>query len=118
MSNEIQLLLESLSDTSADFTYGDKKRAAGYYMLDNPVITVLFDLDDLVGSIKIQGTLSLTPGDNDWVDLNFDAGIPINTEDSTSIKGVFSRNITGNWVYFRAAYKIEAGTINKVMYLL
>ena len=118
MSNEIRILLESTSAVSADFSYGQKNKAAGYYMLDNPLHTVHFDLDDFLGTIKIQGTLELNPGNNDWVDLNFDSGLPISSEDSTVITGNLSRNITGNWTYIRAAYKLDAGAINKIMYLL
>jgi hypothetical protein len=119
MSVESFLLLAQTSTESADlqvYSYGDKSRGAGYFRKAGGLHTLLFVLDNFKGSIKIQGTLEMYPGDNDWIDLDYTNGSALDSLDSTVLTTNETRNILGNWLWIRAAYIIEQGTISEIRY--
>jgi len=99
----------SLLDSETLF-YSDKGRGAGYYKSNNGIQTVFFHVESFVGTIKIQATLELNPGDIDW----FDAHIETFALDSSNSNR--SATLTGNFVYLRAEYHIENGEIIDVRY--
>jgi hypothetical protein len=84
MSIETIVLLENISTeaTTAGFSYGEKRKGAGYHKNNNGVHTALFQFDNFVGTVKIQGTLELYPNDTDWVDID---GTTITVEDSSAL---------------------------------
>lgn len=95
------------------FSYSEKKKAAGYHRISDGLHTAVYTVNDFKGIVKLQATLALYPGDNDWFDID-------NTEiggDSSAIIGdegqnySISRNFTGNFLWIRAAYNVEDGTI-------
>ena len=119
MSIESTIILENLGDQSPNlsiYTFTDKFIGAGYYRKHSGLHTVQYNLNEFLGSIKIQGTLELYPGESDWVDLLYSNGNAIETEDSATLTGTYARNIIGNWVWIRAAYILEQGTIGLVRY--
>lgn len=119
MTIESVTLLSDISTESADlsvFSYSDKQKGAGYNRRSSGLHTIHFQLDDFKGTIKIQGTLNLYPGDSDWVDLEFDSGNSLESLDSSSLSSDEMRNITGNWVWIRCAYVLEQGTIRVIRY--
>ena len=121
MPVETVILVESESGESPDldvFSYSDKKPGAGYHRRGSGLHTLQFELDDFKGSIKIQGTLESYPGEEDWVDLDFESGSPLESLDSTAQTTNAVRNITGNWVWIRAAWVLEQGTITRIRYNL
>jgi hypothetical protein len=121
MPIETVILVESESGESPDletFSYSDKKPGAGYHRRADGLHTVQFELNDFKGSIKIQGTLESYPGDNDWVDLSFDSGSPLESLDSSPLITNAVRNITGNWVWIRASWVLEQGSITRIRYNL
>ena len=118
MAVETFTLIESFSTESSEFSYSDKKLGAGYHRRSSGLHTFQFELDNFKGTVKIQGTLDLYPGENDWVDLDFDSGSPLESLDSTPLVSNEIRNITGNWVWIRAAYLLEQGTIVKIRFNL
>jgi hypothetical protein len=121
MSIETIILIESESIESASlntFSYSDKKLGVGYHRRDGGLHTIQFELNNFKGSIKIQGTLEIYPGHDDWVDLDFDSGSPLESLDSTSMTTNTTKNITGNWVWIRAAWVLEQGTITRIRYNL
>ena len=97
------------SDSNAVF-YSDKQIGAGYYKNGNGLHTVLFHTESFIGTITIQGTLELYPGDNDW----FDAHTETFALDSSNSNR--STNITGKFVFIRAEYHIEDGEIITLRY--
>jgi hypothetical protein len=97
------------SDSSAVF-YSDKRIGAGYYKNGNGLHTVLFHTESFIGTITIQGTLALYPGDNDW----FDAHTETFALDSSNSNRITT--ITGKFVFIRAAYHIEDGEIITLRY--
>jgi hypothetical protein len=116
MSTESRQLLSNISLESSDssFIYSEKKQAAGYHRLFNPLHTATYRVDSFIGTIKIQGTLSLYPSESDWFDI---PGTEIGFgEDSTAWNPTNSINFTGNYVWIRAAYNLQNGTINEIRY--
>lgn len=116
MPTESRLLLSNVSLESVDstFIYGDKKQAAGYYRLFNPLHTATYRVDSFIGIIKIQGTLALYPAESDWFDIT-ETEIGVN-DDSSVWNPSNSVNFTGNYLWIRAAYNLQNGTITEIRY--
>ena len=102
---------QSGSDADTVF-YSDKNKGAGYHKHSDGVHTVLFHAEGLVGTITIQATLEIYPGDNDWFDV-YTETFAIDSSNSNRIT-----TITGKFVFIRAAYHIEDGEIISVRYNL
>lgn len=116
MSTESIILLSNISseDTDSSYNYGDKKPGAGYHKLGDSLHTVIYDVTDFVGTIKIQGTLAEFPGSTDWVDVsNTEIGL---LGDSTTWATAQTRSFYGNFMWIRAAYNLQNGIINSVRY--
>ena len=114
MSIESRILLSNITEeaTSSDFSYGDKHEGAGYHKHNDGIHTVVYQLSEFVGTIKIQATLALYPCDNDWFDVD-------GTEysfDSTIANGAYSYTFNGKFVWIRAAYNLQNGTITQIRY--
>lgn len=119
MSIETIVLLSNSSDDSKPsvWQYSDKNKGSGYYKNNNGVHTVVFDLDNFKGSIKIQATLELYPADTDWFDVVYDSSsTDLIVLDSTPVTNIATCTFTGKFVFIRAAYKLEEGTINEIRY--
>lgn len=105
------ITLESLPGDSS-FVFSDKKKGAGYHKRYGGLHTLSYIVDSFVGTVKLQGTLALYPGDNDWVDI-------VDTEiggDSSAWTSVQPINFVGNFVWIRAAYNLQNGTITEIRY--
>jgi hypothetical protein len=115
MSIETIVLLENISTeaATAGFSYGEKRKGAGYHKNNDGVHTAIFQFNNFVGTVKIQGTLELYPNDTDWVDID---GTTITVEDSSALTLNESRTFTGKFVYIRAAYNVQNGTITEIRY--
>ncbi len=115
MSKETIVLLSNVSTEAltADFSYGEKRKGAGYHKNTDGVHTAVFLFNNFVGVVKIQGTLELYPNENDWVDI---VGTTIDVDDSTPLISNETRNFVGKFVYIRAAYRLEQGTITEIRY--
>lgn len=116
MSTKSTILLSNISveALSADFSYSEKQKGAGYYGSNNGVHTATYNVDQFKGTIKLQGTLELYPGDNDWFDIDSTSiGYGLDSSAWTSISPV---TFTGNFVWIRAAYNIVDGTIIQIRY--
>ncbi len=115
MSTETIVLLSSTSTEAVGsaFSYSDKQKGAGYNKHNDGVHTAVFQFDNFVGTVKIQGTLELYPTENDWFDV---VGTSITVEDSSTLIGAETRTFVGQFVYIRAAYSIEQGIITEIRY--
>jgi len=107
-----EILLSNITTIVSDssFSYGDKKKGAGYHKNNDGVHTAVYDLNGFVGTVKIQGTLATYPGDEDWIDIidtEANSGDPINN---------FSCTFTGKFVWIRAAHNLHAGSITEIRY--
>ena len=120
MSNESHLLLENITAEAdnALFSYGAKQPGAGYYRLNSPLHTAVYTLNACNGIVKIQGTLEMYPGETDWFDIDDTTiGGDSSIMGGETVENVsFSRNFTGNFVWIRAAYNLQDGTIVSIRY--
>lgn len=98
----------SLTDSDT-VIYSEKYKGAGYHKRYGSLHTLVYETDAFVGNIKIQATLALYPGENDWVDIE---SVDF-TGDSTVAQ---SSNFTGNFVWIRSVHHIEDGEIISVRY--
>jgi hypothetical protein len=114
MSTESTVLLSNISAEVSDsgFSYGPKQKGSGYNLGGNGLHTAVYSFDQFNGSFKIQGTLELYPGESDWVDI---AGTEVGG-DSSQIANSYTKNFTGNFVWIRAAYNLQNGTITSIRY--
>ena len=116
MSTESRILISNITAEAGDssYSYGEKSKGAGYNRSSDGLHTAVYVVDSFAGSIKIQGTLELYPADSDWIDI---AGTEVGG-DSTVGAGetTYTANFTGNFVWIRAAYNLQNGTIVAVRY--
>lgn len=119
MPFESTILLTNVTNQSEDptiFLYSDKKRGSGYSGRGQGLHTAVFELSGFLGTVKIQGSLEPSPGDSDWVDIKFDDESELSTEDSTLLSSVLTKNFTGNWLWIRAAYSLQQGSITRIRF--
>jgi hypothetical protein len=123
MTTEVKTLLSAQSGHSANdptfFNYGPQVTGAGYNKNNNCLHTVVLDLStSWIGHIKIQATLELYPGDNDWfdTDISGDGSLVWGDFTTTNAAGLSTANIVGKFVWLRAAYNTQAGVINEIRY--
>lgn len=95
------------------YTFSTKQRGAGYYKNGDGLHTVVYDLLDFAGTIKIQATLELYPGNDDWFDVQ---GTEIGGDSTTVAAATLTRNFVGKFVWIRAAYNLQNGTITEIRY--
>ena len=123
VSSATELLVEEVittetSDGSTTITLdhtglvSDKFKGDGYYSQPDGVHTVAYRVTTtLTGAIKMQGTLTSSPTEDDWFDIS---GTTFTTDQSTTIS---SANFTGNFVWVRAkATSVTAGTITSTLF--
>ena len=95
--------------SSLDFD-GTRQKAADYYISKSGTQSVLFDVNDFVGDVIIQGTLDADPEVEDqWFDIY---EFP---DDSSATTATISYTIKGNFTWLRARVtNFTSGTINSV----
>jgi hypothetical protein len=95
--------------SSLDFD-GTRQKASDYYISKSGTQSVLFDVDDFVGDVTIQGTLDADPEvDDQWFDIY---EFP---DDSSATTATISYTIKGNFTWLRARVtNFTSGTINSI----
>jgi hypothetical protein len=111
MSMEIKTLLFNANTVTAE-TFTEKKQGAGYHQKRDSLHTFSYLLDGFVGSIKLQATLELHPGPNDWVDI-----VDTDLSANVAVSGNTSGNFTGNFIWIRAVYQLISGQIAEIRYI-
>lgn len=99
-------------DGSSDTDFaGDRQKAVSFYRRTTGTQSVLFNIDDFVGEIKIQATLDADPTqDAEWFDVYT---FP---DDSAATTANISVAITGNFTWMRAKVTgFLGGRINNVL---
>lgn len=116
MSKESYILVSNITSESAvgAYVYSEKQQGAGYHRQNDSLHTVIYQVDNFIGVIKLQGTLEIYPGENDWADIS-DTVLGLN-DDSSAWTTTQSINFTGNFVWLRAAYSLQNGTIAQIRY--
>jgi len=117
MSTESFVLVSNITAESPDsnYIYSAKNKGAGYNKNGDGVHTFVYVVDSFKGSIKMQGTLELYPGDNDWVDIaDTEQGL---ADDSTVwVSNTYTDTFTGKFLWIRAAYNVVNGSIIEIRY--
>ena len=121
MLTENRTLLENVNAVTTSAQYSDKKKGAGYHLNNDGVHTVSIVVNAFLGDITIQGTLEQYPStdDTDWVNVTTFAGDSTlynqpNNDDSVDYD--FSNTFTGKFVWIRAKYELQNGTIREIRY--
>jgi len=99
-------------DGSSDTDFaGDRQKGVGYYRRSSGTQSVMFDVNDFIGEIKIQGSLDDDPtADSAWFDVYT---FP---DDSAATSATVSVALTGNFAWLRAKVTgFLGGTINSVL---
>ena len=117
MSTQSTTLLSNVSAEAllggSSFQYSGKQKGAGYHRYNDGIHTVVYDFDQFAGTVKIQATLELYPGDSDWFDV---IGTEVGGDSSVIAAATLSRTFTGRFIWIRAAYNLQNGTINEIRY--
>jgi len=121
MLNESKTLLENISTVTSTAQYSNKKVGAGYYKNGDGVHTVYTIVNAFLGDITIQGTLEQYPSDDDtdWVDITSFAGdstLYNQPNNNDAVDYDFSSTFTGKFVWIRAKYELQNGTIREIRY--
>jgi len=121
MLNESKTLLENISTVTSTAQYSNKKIGAGYYKNGDGVHTVYTIVNAFLGDITIQGTLEQYPSDDDtdWVDITSFAGdstLYNQPNNNDAVDYDFSDTFTGKFVWIRAKYELQNGTIREIRY--
>jgi hypothetical protein len=99
-------------DSAVQTVIGDKYKGDGYYGRSDGFHTVQYNITGFVGTIDIQATLAVNPGDADWFTIYTQAYPVVNDEGTT---GSFMSNFTGNYVWVRAyVNNWTDGTVNSI----
>jgi len=116
-------------DSTSESLFGEKFKGDGYYGRSDGIHTVQWSLSNFVGTIRIQGSLSVDPQEADWFNISLGSSgeFTIDTTGKISILSLnsliysepttesFTYNFIGNYVWVRA--RIEdwtAGTVNSI----
>lgn len=115
MSVENKILLSNIiaEATDSTFSYGEKKKGAGYHKNSDGVHTAAYQVENFIGTIKLQATLELYPGNDDWFDIS---GTEFGGDSSIFVSAIDSVTFTGKFVWIRAAYNLQNGTITEIRY--
>ena len=89
----------------------DKFKGDGYYSQPDGIHTIAYKVNTtLTGSIKMQGSLTSSPTEDDWFNIS---DTTFTADQSTTIA---TYNFTGNFVWVRAkATSVTAGTITSIL---
>ena len=127
MADTITLLSTSTYSNSATLQ-SDKAQGDAYFGASDGLHTIAIQLNDFIGTIKIQGSLATDPQETDWFDISLSSGatgvdttgkiadalvtsLPY-TQIETSMK---SYNATGNFVWLRVdVSNWTGGTISRI----
>ena len=121
MINGTNILLQNIDSTSSSAQYSKKKIGGGYYKNGDGIHTLYTVVNAFLGSITIQGTLEQYPSDDDtdWVQVNTFAGDSTYYNQPNNADAVdydVSSTFTGKFVWIRAKYELQNGTIREVRY--
>jgi hypothetical protein len=115
MSNETTILLENANLPGA-FTSG-KKPGSGYHQKYDNLHTFVLKFSNWSGELKLQGTLEMFPGENDWFDLRDQLNNKLEYGgDSSDYDSIITVNAKGNFLWIRAIGTIDHGSIAEIRY--
>lgn len=115
MSIETKTLLKTTTTVGA--FAGEKSKGAGYQKGNDGLHTIVFVLKNWSGEIRVQGTLALYPGEDDWFDLiDTDGNTVVIGDGSSDYDDTQSVNTVGQFVWLRAVGTVSDGEITEIRY--
>jgi len=116
MSKEITILLENASATG-QFT-SEKQPGTGYHQTYDNLHTFVLRFSNWDGEVRLQGTLEIFPGNDDWFDLRDSANTSLvyGVDSVVIYDGTFTANARGNFVWIRAVGVTNSGIITEIRY--
>jgi hypothetical protein len=127
MADTVTILSTSGFSGSTTLT-SEKVKGDAYFGQSDGLHTVVVNITGFTGTIKIQGSLETTPGDNDWFDIELgtddfavDTSGLITKQAAESLvyniaeTSMKSYNAVGNFVWLRANISNwQSGTISSI----
>lgn len=127
MADTVTILSTSVFSGSTTLT-SEKVKGDAYFGQSDGLHTVVVNLNGFTGTVKIQGSLETTPGDNDWFDIELGtddfvvdtSGLVTKQAAESLVYNVVetsmkSYNAVGNFVWLRANISSWAsGTISSI----
>lgn len=107
MNYETIILLEQIDYPTFGMEYSAPITGAGYNLRD-AIHTYTYELEEFSGTLGLQGTLAVTPTDDDWVDILESDFV---ADGSTNM---VTDNFEGNYVWIRAKYQLDSGIIHRI----
>lgn len=112
MSTEFVTLLDRTT-TPGSFV-GDKKAGAGYHSQVANVHTIVLEFNNFVGTVELQGTLEIFPGENDWFTLKTTSNTDIVYNGANT--GSITTASRGNFMWIRAIGTLTSGEITRLRF--
>ncbi len=127
MADTVTILSTSVFSGSTTLT-SEKVKGDAYFGQSDGLHTIMVNLNGFIGSVKIQGSLETTPGDNDWFDIELGtddfvvdtSGLVTKQAAESLVYNVVetsmkSYNAVGNFVWLRANISNwQSGTISSI----
>jgi hypothetical protein len=88
-------------DSAVQTVTSDKVQGDGYYGRSDGFHTVQINLADFTGDLTFQGTLAITPTDEDWFDIETTDQLTTLSYSSDSTTVNIFKNFIGNFVWIR-----------------
>lgn len=107
MNYETFILLDYVDTPSFTVEYSAPIKGAGYNLRDS-LHTFTYELEEFTGILGLQGTLEVSPTEDDWVDI---VETEFVTDGSTELA---SDSFEGNFVWIRAKYQVDSGIIHRI----
>lgn len=101
-------------DSSVQSVVGEQFKGDGFYSRADGFHTVQYALNQLIGTVKIQGTLATTPTESDWFDIAETVHTAVDGDSTNARTGSYLYNFVGNYVWLRATAEFTDGTVNSV----
>ena len=129
MADTVTILSTSVHTGNGTQTLqSEKVKGDAYFGQSDGLHTVVVKLTDFIGTIKVQGSLESTPGNDDFFDINLsDEEFTVDVSGLVTKKvldnliynvsetGMKSYNVTGNFVWLRADISNwQSGTISSI----
>jgi len=128
MADTITVLSINTHSSGTQTLQSDKVKGDAYFGQNDGLHTVMVDLNDFIGTIKIQGSLETTPTATDWFDAELSDGeytidttgkvteiIVNNLTYAVAETSIKAYNTTGNFVWLRAdVSNWTGGTITRI----
>ena len=112
MSTEFVTLLDTTTATGSFSSAWQP--GAGYHNQVANVHTIVTEFNNFVGTVELQGTLEIFPGEKDWVTLKNTSNQSIIYEGA--LNGALNATSRGNFLWIRAVGTVTSGEITKIRF--